>query len=46
MIYASWSSEFEYEHVFRLWEATWAAKVLVSVHFEEFFALAIINQYK
>ncbi|KAL5477266.1 hypothetical protein EMCRGX_G024036 [Ephydatia muelleri] len=38
--------EFEYEHVFRLWEATWAAKVLVSVHFEEFFALAIINQYK
>lgn len=38
--------EFDYNDVFRLWETVWAARHSVSMHFEEFFALAIMKQFK
>ena len=40
-------AEFSYQDVFRLWETVWAARMGgVTVNFEEFFALAIMKQFK
>ena len=41
-----WPVEFDYGDVFRLWETVWASRLSVSNHFEEFFALAIMKQFK
>lgn len=39
--------EFSYDDVFRLWETIWAARITkVTTNFEEFFALAIMKQFK
>jgi hypothetical protein len=40
-------AEFCYDDVFRLWETIWAArKNEITTNFEEFFALAIMKQFK
>ncbi len=39
-------TEFGYPDIFRVWETIWAARLSVSEHFEEFIALAVLQQYK
>jgi len=38
--------EFGYSDIFQLWETIWASRLCVSNHFDEFFALAIMQQFK
>lgn len=35
-----------YDEVFRVWETIWAAEKTVSKHFQLFFALALLTQYR
>ena len=39
-------AEFSYEDLFRIWETSWAARLSVSEHFEEFLALAVMKQFQ
>lgn len=44
---SSYLPEFSYENVFQLWETIWASRMAnVTSNFEEFFALAIMKQFK
>ena len=38
--------ELTYAETFRVWEVIWAAQMTVSPHFQIFFALAMLTQYR